>query len=154
MSSRESDINSMYKLVKKHKATLYSETEILEVDGTTYQVPDEVSLGWLHHYSSLAKPNSNSTETTYDNYIELDYAFSSDYYTKYSQMLPPTTTIDVMKAIQSINTTRSPDVDGLVGTLQTCWQLVLHQIDNTAKPHVQNPSGCYFYQKRHGLQCV
>ena len=113
MSSRDSDINSMYRLVKKHKATLCSETDILEVDGTTYQGPDEVRLGWLHHYSSLAKPNSNSTESAYDNYIELDYTFLSDYCTKYSQMLPPTTTIDVMKAIQSINIRISPDVDDL-----------------------------------------
>ena len=79
----------MYRLVKKHKATLCSDTDILEVDGSTYQGPDEVRLGWLHHYSSLAKPNRNSTETTYYNHIELDYAFLSDYCTKYSQMFPP-----------------------------------------------------------------
>ena len=63
--------------------------------------------------SSLAKPSNNPSETTYDNHIELDYTFLSDYCTKHSQMLPPTTTTDVMKAIQSINTRRSPDVDGL-----------------------------------------
>ena len=50
MSARSHDRNLMYRLIKRLKLSSREETDVLEVNGTTYTGPDQVRLGWLEHY--------------------------------------------------------------------------------------------------------
>ena len=77
MSARSHDRNLMYRLIKRHKLSSKEETDILEVNGTTYTGPDQVRLGWLEHYRSLAQPSLDLDKTSYDNRIALATIFSA-----------------------------------------------------------------------------
>ena len=81
--------------------------------GTTYTGPDQVRLGWLEHYRALAQPSPGLVKTDYDNRIALDHNFLRRYCDTTDNSWISLSSHDVVKAVQSLNTGRSADADGL-----------------------------------------
>ena len=113
MSARSHDRNLMYRLIKRLKLSSKEETDVLEVNGTTYTGPDQVRLGWLEHYRALAQPSPGLVKTDYDNRIALDHNFLRHYCDTTNNSWISLSSHDVVKAVQSLNTGRSADADGL-----------------------------------------
>jgi seryl-tRNA synthetase len=109
-----SNDNRFFKLIRKEKQGKAEVTKEIVVDGKLLPTTDEVCRGWADHFGDLATPKDTTDfDKAYKEEVICDLTVIQELVNMERDNPEPITVVEVQKAINSLNTKKASDVDGI-----------------------------------------
>jgi hypothetical protein len=106
--------NRFFKLVKKETQGKAEVTKEIVVDGKLLSTTEEICKGWADHFGDLATPKDTADfDRAYSEEISCDLTVIQELISMEQDNPEPISVEEVQKAINSLNTKKAPDVDGI-----------------------------------------
>ncbi|VDH91711.1 Hypothetical predicted protein [Mytilus galloprovincialis] len=111
MNATQRDSKIFHRLVNAQRKTKKSSISDLTVEDKTYSSREEILQGWNEHFSKLATPESNTTNSDHTN-KEFDIDIIEEI-CKQNAVPLTFTAEEIDKAINQLNTNKAPDIYGI-----------------------------------------
>ncbi|VDI42782.1 Hypothetical predicted protein [Mytilus galloprovincialis] len=111
MNAKQRDSKIFHRLVNAQRKTKKSSISDLTVEDKTYSSREEILKGWNEHFSKLATPESNTTNSDHTN-KEFDIDIIEEI-CKQNAVPLTFTAEEIDKAINQLNTNKAPDIYGI-----------------------------------------